>query len=69
MIVDLAAARLNNVDILSTDRVLDLKTALTDREFRQDSLAWSNTECVADGLYQLWVRLSAVDDNIARHCW
>ncbi len=69
VVVDLAAARLDDIDILSTDRVLDLKTALADRKLGKDSLACCNAEGVTDGLDQLRVRLPAEDHDIACHCW
>lgn len=67
MVVDLAASGLDDVYILATDRILDLKTALANRELREDSLTWCDAECVADGLDQLWMRLSAEDYNVASH--
>ena len=69
MVVDFAASGLDDVDILATDRILDLKTALANRELREDSLTRRNAEGIADGLDQLWMRLSAEDYNVASHSW
>ena len=44
MVVDLAGAGLDNVDVFTAYRVLDLAPALPTRELAQDSVALRDTE-------------------------
>lgn len=67
MIVDRAAARLDDEDILATDRVLDLAACLADRELAQDAVSQGNTEHVADAVGQLRVGVARQDDYVADH--
>ena len=67
VIVDGASAGLDDVDILATDRVLDLAATLTDLELAQDAVAGRDAQDVADVLDQLGVRVAAEDDNVLDH--
>jgi hypothetical protein len=67
VIVDLAAARLDDEDVLSSDRVHDLDASLSDSELAEENVCRRNTEVVADCLGQLGVRAAAQDDQIAHH--
>jgi hypothetical protein len=63
----MAGAGLDNVNILSTDRVLDLASALTAREFGEDAVAGRDAKDVANAIRQLRMGVTAEQDNVANH--
>lgn len=63
----LGASRLDDVDIFSTDRLLDLATALSDRELGQGAVARGHSEDVADVVDQLGVGVAPEDDEVPDH--
>jgi hypothetical protein len=67
VVVDLAAARLHDVDILVTDTVANLDTSLTVRELLQLDVGGRDSEVGADVLGKLRVRGTAEDDDVANH--
>jgi len=67
MIIALSPSRLNNVDILSSNGVLNLESALANGEFTQDAIAGWHSKCIANGLNELRVRVPAQNNNIANH--
>jgi hypothetical protein len=67
VVIDLAAAGLDDEDVLSSDRVHDLDASLSDRELAKQDVCWGNTEMVADCLGQLGMRATAQNDQIAHH--
>lgn len=74
MIVDLLASvlcagSLNNVNVLSTDGLLDLAARFSDREFGQDAIARRDAENVADIVDKLRVGVSSQNDEISDHIW
>lgn len=71
MVVDLAAAGLNDEDILSSDGIHDLDASLSYSELAEQDVCRRNTKVVADCLGQLRVRAAAQDDQVADHsdCW
>lgn len=48
VVIDTTRSRLDNVDILSSDRVLNLNSSLSDSEFREDGLSGWYPEHGAD---------------------
>tara|TARA_R110002060_G_scaffold23255_10_gene31528 strand:- start:179 stop:514 length:336 start_codon:yes stop_codon:yes gene_type:complete len=68
VIIDIAASRLNNVDIFSSNRVLDLQAALSDRKFLENAIARWHTKNVGDGVNQLRVGIAPKNDYVADHC-
>lgn len=72
MVVDfvvgvLGASGLDNVDILSTNSLLDLAPALADGELGQDAVASGDAEYVADVVDKLGVGVAPQDDKIPDH--
>jgi hypothetical protein len=67
VIVDLSTARLDDVDIFSTNRILDLKAAFSDGKFRENSIASWYAKCVADVFEKLRVGIAPEDDDITNH--
>jgi hypothetical protein len=67
VVIDLAAAGLDDEDILSSDRVHDLDASLSDRELAKQDVCRRNTEVVADCLGKLRMRAAAQNDQIAHH--
>ena len=63
----MAGAGLDNVNILSTDRVLDLASALTAREFGEGAVAGRDAKDVANAISQLGVGVTAEQNNVANH--
>jgi len=51
VIIDIAASRLDDVDILSSNRILDLQAALSDRKFLENAIARWHTKDVGDGVH------------------
>ena len=54
-IVDFSSAGLDDVDIFTPDRVLDLAAGLADRELGEETVARRNAQDVADAVDQLWM--------------
>lgn len=67
VVVDLAAAGLDDEDVLSSDRVHDLDASLSDSELAEEDVCRRNTKVVADCLGQLGVRAASQNDQIAHH--
>ncbi len=67
MIIDFATSRLYDVDILSSNRVLNLKTAFTNRKLAKEAIARGDTQGVANSLDKFWVRIAAENHDIADH--
>lgn len=72
MVVDfvigvLSASSLNDVDILSTNGLLDFASALANRELGQDAVASRDTEYVAYIVDELGVGVAPKDDKIPNH--
>ena len=67
MIIDTSGTGLDDVDILATDRVFNLATALTTRELCENSVARRNTKGVADIFRQLRVGIAPEQTDIADH--
>lgn len=72
MVVDLVerilgASRLDDVDILSTDRLLYLTPRLSDRELGQGAIARRHAEDVADVVDQLGVGVAPKHDEVPNH--
>lgn len=71
MIIEPAAvapeARLNDVHILASNRVLDLAAAFSRRELGQDAVAWWQAERITDAVDQGRVRVSAENHDVADH--
>ena len=67
VVVDVAGTGLDDVDILASDRVLDLAAAFTAGEFVQNSVARRDAENTADSLGELRVGIASQDNNIADH--
>lgn len=68
MVVDIARARLDNVDVLATDRVLDLASALATRELGENAITGRDAQEVADILCHLGVGVASQDDDVSNHC-
>ena len=68
MIVDLAAARLDNEDIFASDRLLDLNTSLSYCKLSEENFCGWYAELVADSLDELRVRAAAQHNHVANHC-
>lgn len=66
-IVDLPSAGLDDVDILTAHRVLDLAASLPDRELPEDAAAGRYSQDVADAIDQLRMGISAEDNDVADH--
>jgi hypothetical protein len=67
VVVDLAAAGLDDEDVLPSDRVHDLDASLTYSELAEEDVCRRNTKVVADCLGQLGVRAASQNDQIAHH--
>lgn len=67
MVVDFTATRLDDVNVLSTDRFLNLNPGLTNSKFGQQNLRWGNPQDAANCLSQLRVGCTPDDDEIADH--
>lgn len=67
VVVDRATTRLDDEDILATDRVLDLAASLAARELAEDAVAQGDAEHVAYAVGQLRVRVAREHDNVADH--
>ena len=67
VVVDLAAAGLNDEDILASDRVHDLDASLSYSELAEKDVCRRNTEVIADSLGELGVRATAQNNQIAHH--
>lgn len=59
---------MNDVDILSADRVLDFAAALAAREFCKDAVTRGHAEDVADVVCELGVGITSQNNDIADHC-
>ncbi len=68
MVVDAAGAGLDDVDILSTNGILDLAAGLASGEFGEDAIARGYTEDIADTLGELRVGVASQQNNVANHC-
>src|ERR1700712_2680682 len=68
MIVNLAAARLDNKDIFASNRLLDLNTSLSYCELSEENFCGWYAELVADSLDELRVRTAAQHNHVADHC-
>lgn len=73
MVWVLGASSLDDVDILSTDSLLDFASALADCELGQDSIARRDTKYVANVVDQLGVgvapKYDKIPDHIGRLLW
>lgn len=74
MIIDflarvLRAGGLDDVDILSTHRLLDFAPRFPDRELGEDAIARRYAEDVANIVDQLGVGVSPQNDEISHHIW
>jgi hypothetical protein len=72
MVVDfvvrvLGASSLDDIDILSTNSLLDLASALADCKLGQDPIARGDTKYVADVVDKLGVGVAPKDDKIPDH--
>ena len=67
VVIDLAAAGLNNVDVLVADTVANLDASLAISELLQLDVGGRDAEVSADALSELRVRGTAEDDDIADH--
>lgn len=63
----LGAGCLDDVDVLPTDGLLDLASALADLELGEGTVALGYTQEVADIVDELWVGVAPEDDEIADH--
>jgi hypothetical protein len=68
VVIDLAAARLHNVDILVADTVANLDPSLAVGELLQLDVGRGDSEVGADVFGELRVRGTAEDDDVADHC-
>jgi hypothetical protein len=67
VIIDCSAAGLDNVDILSSHRVLYLTARLAAREFGKNTVAWGNPKDVAYAVHEGRMRVARKDNNISDH--
>jgi hypothetical protein len=67
VVVHLAAARLDDKDILAADALLDFNARLTDCELAQQNLRRRHAEIGADGVGKLRVRAPTQHDEVADH--
>jgi len=67
MVIDLAAAALDDEDIFPADALLDFNARLANCELAQQNLRGRNAEMVADGSRELRVRVPAEHDNVSDH--
>lgn len=67
MIVDMAGSGLDDVNILASDRVLDLAATFAAGELGQDAITGRDAEDVADIVRQLRVGVAAQEDDVANH--
>lgn len=68
VVIDLAAAGLDDVDILVADAVSDLDSGLSIHELVKDDVGRGDAEVGADVLGELRVGGPAKDDDVADHC-
>jgi len=68
VVIHLSAAGLDNVDILSADRLLNFHARLADCEFPKQYFGWGYAKVVADGFDQLRVGAASQDNQITNHC-
>jgi hypothetical protein len=61
----MAAARLDDIDILATNGVLDLAARFAAGEFAKNTVARWDTEDVGDALNKLGVGVSSEENDIA----
>lgn len=57
--IDVAGTGLNDIDILATNRVLNLAAAFTTREFAENTIAWRYAENIANVIGELGVGVAA----------
>jgi len=67
VVVDLAAAGLDDEDVLASDRVHDLDASLSNSELAEKDVCRRDTEVIADCLGQLGMRAASQNDQIAYH--
>lgn len=72
MIIDLVngvlgACSLDDVDILTTDSLLDLTATLADRELGENAVTLRDAQKVADVVDKLWVGVASKHHQVSNH--
>lgn len=67
MVIDLAASRLEDVDIFPADGLLDLDSSLTNGELREENRTGRDPEVVTNCFVQLRMGAATENNNVADH--